>query len=75
MVESIVRFAHALDLDVTAEGIDTQADLSLVSSLHCAFLQGDLFSGLMSAQDVELAFVKKPLLVDAPSADSPTGLH
>ncbi len=40
IVESIIRLAHGLDLSVTAEGIETEAQLLLLRSLGCDVGQG-----------------------------------
>ncbi len=40
IVESVIRLAHSLDLSVTAEGIETEAQLLLLRSLGCDVGQG-----------------------------------
>jgi EAL domain-containing protein (putative c-di-GMP-specific phosphodiesterase class I) len=40
IVESVIRLAHSLDLCVTAEGIETEAQLLLLRSLGCDVGQG-----------------------------------
>jgi EAL domain-containing protein (putative c-di-GMP-specific phosphodiesterase class I) len=44
IVEAIARVAHALDMDVTAEGIESQVQLDLASEYRCDRGQGYLFS-------------------------------
>lgn len=40
IVESIIRLAHSLDLTVTAEGVETEAQLDLLRGLGCDVAQG-----------------------------------
>lgn len=43
LVEAIVRLSHALDLTVTAEGVETESQLKFVMSNHIQEIQGYLF--------------------------------
>jgi len=52
VVRSIVTLAHSLHLTVTAEGVETQAQLDLLRDLHCDQAQGYLLGRPMSAQDL-----------------------
>ena len=40
IVSSVIQLAHSLDLSVTAEGVETEAQLSLVRELGCDVAQG-----------------------------------
>jgi len=40
IVASIIKLAHSLDLSVTAEGVETEAQLELLRSLGCDVAQG-----------------------------------
>lgn len=44
IVSAILAMAHCLDLDVTAEGIETAAQLEVLRRLGCEVAQGFLFS-------------------------------
>lgn len=44
LLKSIVSMAHNLGLDVVAEGIETEEEVSLLQSLDCEYGQGYLFS-------------------------------
>jgi diguanylate cyclase (GGDEF)-like protein/PAS domain S-box-containing protein len=44
IVASIVALAHALDLDVVAEGVETAEQLAQLRSHHCAKAQGFFFA-------------------------------
>ena len=43
LVEAIVRLSHALDLTVTAEGVETESQLKFVMANHIQEIQGYLF--------------------------------
>jgi EAL domain-containing protein (putative c-di-GMP-specific phosphodiesterase class I) len=44
IVKTIVALAHNMGMDVTAEGVETQAQLDHLQSLDCEHAQGYLFS-------------------------------
>ena len=44
IVRSTIDLAHALDMEVTAEGVETQAALALLSVMGCDMVQGFLIS-------------------------------
>lgn len=44
IVETIITLAHRLDLNVIAEGVETQAQKEILQSLHCESGQGYFFS-------------------------------
>jgi diguanylate cyclase (GGDEF)-like protein/PAS domain S-box-containing protein len=44
MVATIVTIAHNLGMDVVAEGVETNQQLSFLAKLHCEQLQGYLYS-------------------------------
>lgn len=44
LCRSIIELAHALGLEVIAEGVETELQLSLLDALGCEFAQGYLFS-------------------------------
>jgi EAL domain-containing protein (putative c-di-GMP-specific phosphodiesterase class I) len=45
-VSTIISLAHALKLNVVAEGVETQEQARLLRFLNCDEMQGYLFSGL-----------------------------
>jgi EAL domain-containing protein (putative c-di-GMP-specific phosphodiesterase class I) len=49
LVAAIVAMAAALDLDVTAEGVETQGQLANLKSLHCQRAQGFYLAAPMPA--------------------------
>jgi len=44
LVTAIITLAHSLRLEVVAEGVETEGQLSFLSSLRCDEIQGFLFS-------------------------------
>jgi len=52
-----IALAHNLGLAVVAEGVETEAQRLLLTSHHCDFMQGYLFSKPLLA-DAALAFIK-----------------
>lgn len=44
VVKAIVALAHGLDLQVSAEGVETAAQLAVLSQIGCDAYQGELFS-------------------------------
>lgn len=52
IVTGIMSLARGLELDVTAEGIESLQDLEFVKSLDCGLGQGFLFDKAVSATDV-----------------------
>lgn len=50
LVESIVNMAMALDLEVLAEGVETEVQLGLLRGLGCHYVQGYLLGRPMTAE-------------------------
>ncbi len=51
LVEIIINMAKSLNLKIVAEGIETKAQLDLITSLGCDFGQGYLFSKPLYSED------------------------
>ncbi|MCH2241577.1 MAG: bifunctional diguanylate cyclase/phosphodiesterase [Aquabacterium sp.] len=66
VLEAIVRLAHALRMEVVAEGVETDDQRAALASLGCDLLQGYVIARPMPADDVPhwLASLNKPLLAD-----------
>ncbi|MBT3203324.1 MAG: EAL domain-containing protein, partial [Gammaproteobacteria bacterium] len=54
LCESIIQMAHKLDIQVIAEGIETQQQLDILKSLDCDYGQGYLFSRPLPVDEFEL---------------------
>ena len=55
LCKAIIALAHALELQVVAEGVETQDQLDLLKSWGCGFAQGFLFSRPMDASAITAA--------------------
>jgi EAL domain-containing protein (putative c-di-GMP-specific phosphodiesterase class I) len=53
LVAAIVRMAHELNLEVVAEGVETEEQLDYLRVHGCDSLQGFLFSRPVAASDLE----------------------
>lgn len=60
ILHSIVTLAHDLDMDVVAEGVESQEDIDLLREIGCEFAQGFFFGEPMSAQDAISYLAGKP---------------
>ena len=67
IVTAPLAFAAALDLSVTAEGIETVEQLERLQSLGCLHGQGYLFSPAVPASEVAALLRSAPWAVEAPA--------
>ncbi|MEP2651345.1 MAG: EAL domain-containing protein, partial [Paraglaciecola sp.] len=51
ITQSIVAIAHALDLEIVAEGVETDEQLSLLGKMGCQYVQGYLYGPPISAEE------------------------
>jgi len=65
IVDAAIRMAHALNLTVTAEGVEELAQVTILRQLGCDQLQGFLFSRSVSSEHVEELFSRRSLLESA----------
>jgi diguanylate cyclase len=54
IVEAIIAMSRSLRLDVTAEGVETEQQLSMLRALGCNFVQGYLLGRPRSASQLDL---------------------
>ncbi|MDH5446106.1 MAG: EAL domain-containing protein [Gammaproteobacteria bacterium] len=57
IVRAIITMAHSLNMQVVAEGVETEEQLDFLKSLNCDVIQGFLFNKPVSSDDVEKLFV------------------
>ena len=67
IVTATLAFAAALDLSVTAEGIETVEQLERLQALGCLRGQGYLFSPAVPASEVAALLRSAPWAVEAPA--------
>ena len=68
IVRAVVDMAHALDLEVVAEGVETEAQRRTLAALGCDVMQGYLFSPPVPAERLE-PFLPAPAYPTLPEAD------
>ena len=59
IVESVVRLGHAMGLTVTAEGVETNGQMSALAEAGCNQLQGYLFSQAVPPDKIPLMLEKR----------------
>lgn len=59
ITRTIITLAHSLELDVIAEGVETQEQVEILRSLGCEYGQGYLFSPPLDEQ-AAVAFITAP---------------
>ena len=53
IVNAIITLAHSMNMEVVAEGVETEDQLNKVISLHCEYIQGFLFSKPLESKEAE----------------------
>ena len=56
IVSAVIKLAHALGLQVVAEGVETEQQFEVLRSLDCDFAQGFLFSRPVPAAELRALF-------------------
>ncbi|WP_133470586.1 EAL domain-containing protein [Paraglaciecola marina] len=51
ITQSIVAIAHALDLEIVAEGVETEEQLSILDKMGCHYVQGYLYGPPISSEE------------------------
>jgi EAL domain-containing protein (putative c-di-GMP-specific phosphodiesterase class I) len=57
LVSTIITLAHALKLNVVAEGVETEEQLHLLRVLNCNEVQGFLFSKPLPSESFETRYL------------------
>ena len=52
IVKAIIQMAHSLDLEVVAEGVESEQQLEFLREQGCDYVQGHLFGDPMTAEGV-----------------------
>jgi diguanylate cyclase (GGDEF)-like protein len=60
LVRAMIQLAHALDLEVTAEGVETEAQALVLVSAGCRQLQGFLLARPGDADDIDHLIATRP---------------
>jgi diguanylate cyclase (GGDEF)-like protein len=56
IVESLIKLAHELSIEVIAEGIENQRQLEYLKALNCDYFQGYFFHAPLSASELLTAY-------------------
>ncbi len=64
LVRSTIDLAHALDMEVTAEGVDTPSALALLRVMGCDFIQGYLIAPPMTVDELENFLRQRQYLIN-----------
>ncbi len=59
LVSAIVSMSKSMHLEVVAEGVETQEQRDFLDSIGCDKIQGYYFSKPISANDIEMKYLKK----------------
>lgn len=65
IIQSIVSLAAALNMDTTAEGVETHDELDLVRMLGCSHIQGHIYGRGMNAAATQLCLAQQGLTARA----------
>lgn len=60
LIRSIIAMADALNLQVVTEGVETLAQLQIMTELGCRYIQGFFFTRPMTAMQAETFLVEQP---------------
>jgi EAL domain-containing protein (putative c-di-GMP-specific phosphodiesterase class I) len=64
IVSAVIQLAHALGLQVVAEGVETERQFEVLRGMDCDFAQGYLFSRPMPAADLDSPFGRTLVTTD-----------
>lgn len=59
IINAIIKMAHALDIGVVAEGVETIEQANFLKNLGCAYMQGYYFSKPITAAEFEEQFLAR----------------
>jgi len=70
IVRSTIDLAHAMEMEVTAEGVETQAALALLSVMGCDMIQGFLIGRPMPIEQLGDYLAEEPMVAHPSPAGS-----
>jgi len=62
IIKAVIALGHGLNIEVMAEGVETQEQLEFLRSLQCDAMQGYLFSKPVSAPNATQLLIQKTVL-------------
>lgn len=75
LVDAVIRLAHALNLNVVAEGVETEAQRKALTELGCNHMQGYLFSNAINERKLLALFIQSRLNFDTTGQLSPSSFQ
>ncbi len=72
VVEAVVRLAHALGLQVVAEGVETEVQRDILEAMHCNLLQGYYFARPMGPDQLDAWLASHPQAEAEATREEPT---
>ncbi len=63
ILDSVVRMAHEIGLEVVAEGVETKGQAEYLNMLHCQTMQGYYFSKPISVEEFEANYYSQDSVV------------
>jgi EAL domain-containing protein (putative c-di-GMP-specific phosphodiesterase class I) len=71
IVQTIVELAHALEMDVVAEGIEIEEQLGLLQKMGCRYGQGFLFAPPLPAEEIAILLCAPEQRLEMASSSDP----
>jgi diguanylate cyclase (GGDEF)-like protein len=71
IVIGIIQLAHAIDLKVVAEGVETEAQYQFLKSAHCDYIQGHLFYPALPSKEILRIIQSQEIAINLNSAEGP----
>ena len=75
IIKTIVAMAKALDLNVIAEGVETQRQLEYLREIDCNEAQGFLFGKPLPPKVISQLLIQEPFATPGSRSDSTKGTH
>ena len=72
LIDAVIKLAHALDLHVVAEGVETEAQRDIITELGCDYMQGFLFAKPVTANVLLTLYQTLQNNQIQPKADTPS---
>jgi EAL domain-containing protein (putative c-di-GMP-specific phosphodiesterase class I) len=71
IVQAVVSLARTLDLELVAEGVETEAQRELLNGMECRYIQGWLVCKALPAEELVRAFAARTLRMEYSFQHSP----